>query len=134
MKAAWAIEMDLRLLMRRLLFATSTEAWGTFEHETTVRVGDMLPTSEDLLLDDGVSLADPEEPKLELDVLEVREDEEDEDEDEELDETEEVETEEAREAEASLAAASWYILARQGLMRLPEMAKKMDDSLDARLR
>ncbi len=33
-----------------------------------------------------------------------------------------------------VASCFWYIFARQGLIRFPDMAKKMDDSLEAKLR
>jgi hypothetical protein len=131
LNAAWAREKDFLLLNLLLLFATSTDAWGTFEQETTVLAGDILPTSEDLLFFSSFCVSDP--------MLEVDEEwelwREGEEEEEEEEEMEEVEVD-AIDAEASLAAfaLSWYILARHGLMVFPETAKKMEDNLEARLR
>jgi hypothetical protein len=92
---------------------------------TACPVGEMGPVDEDdeLALDMRRSFSEPEELRLEEDEPLVREGE----------DVEDVEAEE--EEEASLAAAaSWHIFAREGLIRLPDIAKKMEESLEARLR
>lgn len=121
--------MDLRLLNLLLRLATSTEACVFLEHFIIVGVGDT-----------GVEAEDDEDDVIELLELECEkrlallsdDDEEADDAEAECARPDEDEEEEADFSMGDNALSAWHTLAIHGVIKLPDIAKKMDDSLDAK--